>query len=108
MTSINRGVFTMLFAMLTIILWLTEQGTFYFVLMNILCGKFYMNSMLAVLNTREHAHSLGQIATVGSTSINLTPLPGHRARIEPIDVTVTVIEESTHDRADENKYAIQP
>ncbi|KAJ6467739.1 hypothetical protein C8R45DRAFT_1105854 [Mycena sanguinolenta] len=108
MTSINRGVFTMVFAMLTILLWLTKQGSFNFILMNLLCGKFYMNSLLAVLNTREHAHSLGHLATTGSVSIGLTPLPSHRARIEPIGVTVTVVEESTHDRADENKYVIQP
>ncbi|KAJ7601354.1 hypothetical protein B0H17DRAFT_1223193 [Mycena rosella] len=95
MTSINRGVFTMLFAMLNIIMWLTKPEAFYFLMMNIICGKFYMNSMLAILNTREHAQSLGQVGTlVTSTNIAMNTLHEPRARMEPIDVNVTVAKET--------------
>ncbi|KAJ6477101.1 hypothetical protein C8R47DRAFT_1198843 [Mycena vitilis] len=108
-TSINRGVFTMLFAILNIIMvlqfamswsccnlaqWLTKPEAFYFLMMNILCGKFYMNSMLAILNTREHAHSLSQVGTLGGSGstnfVVMNSLHEPRARMEPIGVNVTV------------------
>ncbi|KAJ7887972.1 hypothetical protein B0H13DRAFT_2342151 [Mycena leptocephala] len=57
-TAINRGVLTMLSAALNIILFTEETGTFYFMLIMILGGKFYMNSMLATLNTRTYASGL--------------------------------------------------
>jgi len=58
MTTINRGVFTMMFAVLNIILFLSQPGTFYFMLALLLSDKFYMNSMLAILNTRQHAFKM--------------------------------------------------
>ncbi|KAJ7445637.1 hypothetical protein FB451DRAFT_1292683 [Mycena latifolia] len=57
-TAINRGVLTMLTAALNIILFSAEPGTFYFMVGLDLSGKFYMNSMLATLNTRQHAASM--------------------------------------------------
>ncbi|KAJ7175153.1 hypothetical protein C8R43DRAFT_976055 [Mycena crocata] len=63
MTAINRGVLTMITALLNMVLFLTQPGTFYFMLMILISGKFYMNSMLAMLNTRQHAHSIGQFGT---------------------------------------------
>ncbi|KAJ7715660.1 hypothetical protein DFH07DRAFT_1068481 [Mycena maculata] len=105
-TSINRGFFTMLFAMLNIILWVTKPEAFYFLMMNTMCGKFYMNSMLAILNTREHAHSLGRVGTLASASFAMNPLHGSRARMEPIGVNVTVAEETVHDRVEDTKYII--
>ncbi|KAJ7268113.1 hypothetical protein B0H12DRAFT_1229757 [Mycena haematopus] len=54
-TAINRGVLTMFSAALNLILFSTEPGTFYFMLWVILGGKFYMNSMIATLNTRGFA-----------------------------------------------------
>ncbi|KAJ7675903.1 hypothetical protein DFH06DRAFT_1170852 [Mycena polygramma] len=110
LTSINRGVFTMLFAILNIIMWLTKPEAFYFLMMNILCGKFYMNSMLAILNTREHAHSLSQVGTLGGSGstniVAMNSLHEPRARMEPIGVNVTV--ETAHDRVDDRKYSIHP
>ncbi|KAJ7764344.1 hypothetical protein B0H16DRAFT_1718278 [Mycena metata] len=90
MTVINRGVLTMLFALLNIILWVTQPEAFYFLLMNSMCGKFYMNSMLAILNTRDHARTLAR----GGSSI-AAPSFAMNSRADtrgPIGVNVTVTE----------------
>ncbi|KAJ7268385.1 hypothetical protein C8J57DRAFT_1325030 [Mycena rebaudengoi] len=109
MTSINRGVFTMLFAMLNIILYLTKPEAFYFLMMNIMCGKFYMNSMLAILNTRDHAHTLGQVGTFGGTSLAMNTLNSEpRSKMESIGVNVTVAKETVGDRLDDTKYMMHP
>ncbi|KAJ7484807.1 hypothetical protein B0H11DRAFT_2413719 [Mycena galericulata] len=60
MNAVNRGVLTMVTALLNMVLFLTEPGTFYFMLIVLISGKLYMNSMLAMLNTREHAKSIGK------------------------------------------------
>ncbi|KAJ7451998.1 hypothetical protein FB451DRAFT_1283381 [Mycena latifolia] len=48
MTLINRGVLTMATALLNMVLFLTKPGTFYFIFVLLISGKFYMNSMLAM------------------------------------------------------------
>ncbi|KAJ6462536.1 hypothetical protein C8R45DRAFT_1108190 [Mycena sanguinolenta] len=48
MTAINRGVLTMLSAILTMVLFLTQPGTYYFMITLLLSDKFYMNNMLAM------------------------------------------------------------
>ncbi|KAJ7058887.1 hypothetical protein C8F01DRAFT_1371045 [Mycena amicta] len=58
MTAINRGVFTMIFAVINIALFLTTPGTFYFMIGILISDKLYMNSLLAILNTREYASHL--------------------------------------------------
>ncbi|KAJ7268375.1 hypothetical protein C8J57DRAFT_1325008 [Mycena rebaudengoi] len=106
MTAINRGVLTMLFAILNIVLWLTKPQAFYFLMMNIMCGKFYMNSMLAMLNTREHAHSLASVGTTLASSnfaMNSTTLHEPRSKIEPIGLNVSVATETLSDRRDDTK-----
>ncbi|KAJ6496839.1 hypothetical protein DFH09DRAFT_328532 [Mycena vulgaris] len=55
MTAINRGAFTMLFAALNMILFIRKPRTFYFMLALMISDKLYLNSMLAMLNTRQHA-----------------------------------------------------
>jgi len=57
-TAINRGVFTMIFAIINIALFLTTPGTFYFMIGILISDKLYMNSLLAILNTREYASNL--------------------------------------------------
>ncbi|KAJ7051770.1 hypothetical protein C8F01DRAFT_1174035 [Mycena amicta] len=63
-TAINRGVLTMLTALLNIILFLTKPGTFDFMSVILISGKLYMNSMLAMLNTRHHARQLAGIGII--------------------------------------------
>ncbi|KAJ7463615.1 hypothetical protein FB451DRAFT_1265042 [Mycena latifolia] len=53
--AINRGMLTSITAILQIILFFARPNTFYFFAMIWLNSKLYMNSMLATLNTREHA-----------------------------------------------------
>ncbi|KAJ7192597.1 hypothetical protein GGX14DRAFT_594488 [Mycena pura] len=55
LTAINRSVFTMFFAVLNMILFLTRPGTFAFMIALFVSDKLYMNSLLAMLNTREYA-----------------------------------------------------
>ncbi|KAJ6457685.1 hypothetical protein C8R45DRAFT_943133 [Mycena sanguinolenta] len=76
-TAINRGVLTMISAALNLILFSTESGTFYFMLWILLGGKFYMNSMLATLNTRGYAVGMmGTNMDLALTTIKLAH-PGH-------------------------------
>ncbi|KAJ7720839.1 hypothetical protein B0H16DRAFT_1604069 [Mycena metata] len=71
-TAINRGVLTMISAGLNLILFSTDPGTFYFMLWVVLGGKFYMNSMLATLNTRGYAVGmLGENNTINLSTIHL-------------------------------------
>ncbi|KAJ6509112.1 hypothetical protein DFH09DRAFT_274954 [Mycena vulgaris] len=53
--AINRGMLTMITAILELVLFFALPGTFYFFAMIWFSGKLYMNSMLATLNTRQHA-----------------------------------------------------
>jgi len=70
MTAINRGVMTMISAGLNIILFSAKPGTFYFMLWVLLSGKFYMNSMMAMLNTRTYAAGLqGTIVDISMSHV---------------------------------------
>ncbi|KAJ6477208.1 hypothetical protein DFH09DRAFT_1216117 [Mycena vulgaris] len=53
--AINRGMLTMITAILELVLFFAMPNTFYFFAMIWFTGKLYMNSMLATLNTRQHA-----------------------------------------------------
>ncbi|KAJ7218661.1 hypothetical protein GGX14DRAFT_437558 [Mycena pura] len=55
LTAINRSVFTMFFAVLNMILFLSRPQTFDFMIALFISDKLYMNSLLAMLNTREFA-----------------------------------------------------
>ncbi|KAJ6607793.1 hypothetical protein B0H10DRAFT_2070207 [Mycena sp. CBHHK59/15] len=104
MTAINRGVLTMVTALLNMILFLTQPGTFYFMLMILVSGKFYMNSMLAMLNTRQYAHSLSMFGTTAdhiSMPTSSIPMfaPGGVSRTE-VGVNVSVAQEMHNDRYD--------
>ncbi|KAJ7493999.1 hypothetical protein FB451DRAFT_1551253 [Mycena latifolia] len=91
MTAINRGVLTMISAALNMILFLTQPGTFYFMFVLLISGKFYMNSMLAMLNTRKHAYAIGkfgQVATLGTVDhISMAALSTNT--IQGVNVSVT-------------------
>ncbi|KAK6980976.1 hypothetical protein R3P38DRAFT_3116981 [Favolaschia claudopus] len=87
MTAVNRGVLTMVTALLNMVLFLTQPGTFYFMLLILLSGKFYMNSMLAMLNTRHHAHSIGNFGTMVD-HISMTP-SSRNGQVVSVDVTVS-------------------
>ncbi|KAJ7174962.1 hypothetical protein C8R43DRAFT_1118994 [Mycena crocata] len=90
MTAVNRGVITMVTALLNMILFLTQPGTFYFMLMLLISGKFYMNSMLAMLNTRQHAHSVGKFGTSAVEHISMPTFSSPSANpVAGIDISVT-------------------
>ncbi|KAF7343088.1 hypothetical protein MVEN_01739200 [Mycena venus] len=94
LTAINRGVFTMLFAALNIILFLTQPGTFYFMLALLLSDKFYMNSMLAMLNTRQYAVQLHGTTVVERISM---PVFNSKNNIIQSGITVSTMNETQHD-----------
>nr|GAT61033.1 predicted protein [Mycena chlorophos] len=93
MTAINRGVLTMITALLNMVLFLTQPGTFYFMVMILISGKFYMNSMLAMLNTRQHAHSIGAVAV--NTTVDHISMPNFNSRNgnEALNVNISVARE---------------
>ncbi|KAJ7824556.1 hypothetical protein B0H13DRAFT_2375425 [Mycena leptocephala] len=68
-------MFTMVFAILNIVLWLTKPDAFYFLMINIMRGKFE--------------------TTLGSANfaMNSSTLHEPRARMEPIGVNVSVAKE---------------
>ncbi|KAJ7067516.1 hypothetical protein C8F01DRAFT_1247882 [Mycena amicta] len=70
MTAVNRGVFTMCFATLDIILFCVKPGTFYFMIGFLISDKLYMNSLLAILNTRQYASNL----RTGTEVSNMPPM----------------------------------
>ncbi|KAJ7480865.1 hypothetical protein FB451DRAFT_153991 [Mycena latifolia] len=88
MTAINRGVLTMVTAVLNIVLFVTQPGTFYFIFVLLISGKFYMNSMLAMLNTRQHAHSLAKLAQMTVDHVSLAEL-APTGSIHGVNVSVT-------------------
>ncbi|KAJ7115444.1 hypothetical protein C8R44DRAFT_223864 [Mycena epipterygia] len=93
-TAINRGLFTMLFAALNIILFVTQPGTFYFMLALLLSDKFYMNSMLAMLNTRQRAVNMR-----GGTVVEQISMPSFQPNSKHLTsgVTVSTVNEVRHD-----------
>ncbi|KAJ6550009.1 hypothetical protein B0H19DRAFT_1264873 [Mycena capillaripes] len=96
MTAVNRGLFTMVFAALNIILFFSRPGTFDFMLVIFIGDKFYMNSMLAMLNTREYAVQAGQ-----ATGVTQLSLPVYEANPNITKNTITV-STSQHTRYDES------
>ncbi|KAJ6506078.1 hypothetical protein DFH09DRAFT_1375146 [Mycena vulgaris] len=88
MTAVNRGVMTMVTALLNLVLFLSRPGTFYFQLMVIVSGKLYMNSLLAMLNTRQHAHMLGNATIqVSSSGVTSSTMPTSPTRMKVMSVT---------------------
>ncbi|KAJ6613844.1 hypothetical protein B0H10DRAFT_2221953 [Mycena sp. CBHHK59/15] len=85
MTAINRGVFTMFFAALNVILFVSQPGTFYFMLALLLSDKFYMNSMLAMLNTRQQAMRMH-----GSTVVEQISMPVFASNAKSVQSNITV------------------
>ncbi|KAJ7081207.1 hypothetical protein B0H15DRAFT_953217 [Mycena belliarum] len=92
MTGLNRGLLTMVTAALNIILFLTQPGTFYFMLVLVLSGKLYMNSMLAMLNTRKHAQALAQFGShnVDPISMGSYVAPSSKSNTRALGVTFPV------------------
>ncbi|KAJ7070226.1 hypothetical protein B0H15DRAFT_119664 [Mycena belliarum] len=102
MTAINRGILTMVTAALNIILFLTQPGTFYFMLVLLLSGKFYMNSMLAMLNTRKHAQALSQFGRTTVDHISMGSLAGpHNTRALNVTVTQSVITDQSTSKTEQ-------
>ncbi|KAJ7235246.1 hypothetical protein C8J57DRAFT_1248591 [Mycena rebaudengoi] len=99
MTAINRGVFTMVFAALNMILFLTQPQKFYFMLAILLSDKFYMNSMLAMLNTREYA-----VQPHGRTLVDHISMPTYKSTgiAAQNTITVTTVNEIRHDDHDKS------
>ncbi|KAF7336238.1 hypothetical protein MVEN_02171700 [Mycena venus] len=64
MTAVNRGALTIVLAALNMVLFFATPGTFDFMIVLFLSDKFYMNSMLAMLNTREYAVNSGKAGAV--------------------------------------------
>ncbi|KAF7295975.1 Saposin B-type domain-containing protein [Mycena kentingensis (nom. inval.)] len=79
-TAINRGALVMFLAALNIVLFTSKPGTFYFLAMMELSGKVYMNSMLASLNTRPYAVSLGRRGTDGGVYVSSGSAPPSGSR----------------------------
>jgi len=103
MTAINRGVFTMFFAALDIILFTAKPGTFYFMIGFLVSDKLYMNSMLAILNTRQYASDLRTTTVVSSSLTPMNYRPGASGVRSPMPnrmsgtagtVTATVVTET--------------
>nr|GAT43892.1 predicted protein [Mycena chlorophos] len=65
---INRGFLTMLVAALNLILFTLRPNTYDYMSVLLLSGKLYLNSMLAMLNTRKHARKLGGFGSVAVVS----------------------------------------
>jgi len=68
--AVNRGFLTTITAALTLILFLALPGTFYFYLGALPSSKLYMNSLLAMLNSRQYVAESSR-NTAGSNSIRL-------------------------------------
>jgi len=64
--------------------------------------------MMAMLNTREHAHSLATVGTslgLGSANFAMNSrLQNTRDGMDPIGVNVSVAKETLRDRVDDTKY----
>ncbi|KAJ7166042.1 hypothetical protein C8R46DRAFT_1096944 [Mycena filopes] len=80
--AINRGMLTALASAFTMVLFLATPGTLYFFLSLAMSSKFYMNSMLATLNTRQHvrAKSAGSGWNSVGPDVDAIPLPATHAR----------------------------
>ncbi|KAJ7203820.1 hypothetical protein GGX14DRAFT_544237 [Mycena pura] len=93
--AVNRGVLTMITALINIVLFLAKPGTFYFMLMVVSSGKLYMNNMMAMLNTRQYARSLSEVK---SADIHISLPTFTEARAETMEVNGTVTKETHPDQ----------
>ncbi|KAF7300324.1 hypothetical protein HMN09_00915700 [Mycena chlorophos] len=75
LTAVNRGVSTMIFAIINIALFVSQPGTMFFMIGILISDKLYMNSLLAILNTREYASHLRGGMEVSSASTHGTGRP---------------------------------
>ncbi|KAF7362812.1 hypothetical protein MVEN_00631000 [Mycena venus] len=84
-TAINRGVLTMLTAVTNMILFLAKPRIFYFQLMLLLSGKFYMNS------STPRQHAFGKFTNAGVEHISLlvfsTSTPENANAVSNVSVT---------------------
>ncbi|KAJ7122195.1 hypothetical protein C8R44DRAFT_785820 [Mycena epipterygia] len=98
-TAVNRGLLTMLTALMNMVLFLSKPGTFYFQLIVLISGKFYMNSMLGTLNTRQHAHSMGAFG--GTLSIPdhicMPTFPSAPSGNQQVGINISVTRETDSD-----------
>ncbi|KAJ6509111.1 hypothetical protein DFH09DRAFT_1374795 [Mycena vulgaris] len=94
--AINRGMLTMITAILELVLFFALPGTFYFFAMIWFSGKLYMNSMLATLNTRQHALKQQH----GGDHLYMGSVSGSQSRPPGQHVQVTVTTEENRDRVD--------
>jgi len=107
MTAINRGGFTVIFAALNIILFFSRPGTFDFMLVLFLSDKFYMNSMLAMLNTRQYAAHVGQTTVVHSSLSAPVFEAAPRFMNNTNAITVSTTQQTHFDEATfQEKYAV--
>nr|GAT49941.1 predicted protein [Mycena chlorophos] len=70
LTAVNRGVSTMIFAVINIALFVSQPGTMFFMIGILISDKLYMNSLLAILNTRDYASHLRGGMELGGASAN--------------------------------------
>ncbi|KAJ7019499.1 hypothetical protein C8F04DRAFT_1088360 [Mycena alexandri] len=109
--SINRGFLTAMAAIIQIILFFAYPGTFYFFAMVWLSGKLYMNTILATLNTREHAKSLlgshgsnYQLGSVASAARFGAPKPAQHVQVAV--TTVSDLERNEDFSSRDGKFAL--
>ncbi|KAJ7271036.1 hypothetical protein C8J57DRAFT_1508000 [Mycena rebaudengoi] len=81
--AVNRGMLTSISAAATMILFLVTPNTFWFFLGLAPNSKFYLNSMLATLNTRRHIREKGRLSVdKGWNSIPIDTIPGSGSTTE--------------------------
>ncbi|KAJ7199834.1 hypothetical protein GGX14DRAFT_467467 [Mycena pura] len=98
LTAINRSVFTMFFVVLNMILFLSSPGTFYFMIALFVSDKLYMNSLLAMLNTREYAVQVGRVAH--AEHIAMATFASTNSRSKPATVYIQTTTEMRNDVGD--------
>ncbi|KAJ7205206.1 hypothetical protein GGX14DRAFT_645047 [Mycena pura] len=101
LTAINRSVFTMFFAILNMILFLTRPGTFAFMIALFVSDKLYMNSLLAMLNTRQFAIQAGGVGVAEQIAMpNFSSTSSHRNK-QPGAVYIQTTREVRNDAGGE-------
>jgi len=89
--AINRGMLTAVCALINLVLFLALPGTFYFFFGLTLSGKFYMNSALATLNSRQHVYSKARSGTAHWNSVPLSNLSDQSATAAESNDRVRVV-----------------
>ncbi|KAJ7218658.1 hypothetical protein GGX14DRAFT_595533 [Mycena pura] len=101
LTAINRSVFTMFFAILNMILFLTRPGTFAFMIALLISDKLYMNSLLAMLNTRQFAIQAGGAVVAEQISMPNFSSTGSHHNKQPGAVYIQTTREVRNDAGGE-------